>query len=150
MTFHIIFFSSQNSVTIFSVSPSPFHWESRTTFLLCFSSTTASILMSSLFGTKGKFPGAASLLQLPTSLWLFVTRCAGPGCVEKISQVGFLSCGLLSHVVSGQRHASVSTYLFFLSLALFLHPPTPCPELGPYLSPRDSCNSLGMISPSPC
>lgn len=89
----VSFFFSQNNVTVFPISPYPVCSGSRTTFLLCSSSTTPSILMSSLFGTKGKYPGADNHPRLPTSLLLFVICWRRPGCMEKICPVGFLIVG---------------------------------------------------------
>lgn len=67
---HILLFFAFKT-TLFSISPKSFCCKSRTTLLPYSSSTALSIYTSSLFGTKGKFLGAASHSELPTPCCCF-------------------------------------------------------------------------------
>lgn len=90
MALHIIFFSFKTTSPYFLSVLILFCWGSRTTILLCSSSTTLGIFMSSLFGTKGKFPGFCQSSSLTH------TTAAVGNMLEKTKMAGeHLSCWLL-------------------------------------------------------
>lgn len=131
---HTIFFFFRNNFVIFSISPHPFCCESRTTLSFAHPHPFQAYLQAVCLEQKENFQGCQSSV------------------VPHITAAGF------NEPERNKMHESPAGWLlqwwasisFFISYLLLSSPSLTPPVVGPHPSFLDSCNSLRMISLSPC